>query len=137
LLPRSHAERTDRGATDLLFCYLSLMTYYRNIYLYTTHEGITEAHEIFLGDTHVLPKSLNLNEYCRRDPIAVKSLSTAGVNTVNLLVAFHNIHGRKGEVLLILIFLSISNRWLMKIAKCESQIRISCTVQMVGQKKIG
>jgi hypothetical protein len=33
-------------------------------------------------------------------PIATQSQSTSGISAINLLVAFYDIHGRKGEVLL-------------------------------------
>jgi hypothetical protein len=65
-------------------------------------EGVSEAYQIFLRDAHVLPKLFSLEEYCRRvggNPIAVWWQTILGVNTVNPLVAFYDIHGRNREVL--------------------------------------
>jgi hypothetical protein len=59
--------------------------------------------QIFLRDTHVLPKLLSYDEHYRRDggkSIAVWLQSISGVRALNLLVAFYDIHGRKREVLL-------------------------------------
>jgi hypothetical protein len=48
-------------------------TFYLTItYIHTYHsrfipEGVAEAYQIFLLNTHALPKILNYEEYCRRD----------------------------------------------------------------------
>jgi hypothetical protein len=45
---------------------------YNYTYLYTYHsrfipEGVAEVSQIFLRDTHVLPKLVSYEEHCRRD----------------------------------------------------------------------
>jgi hypothetical protein len=65
-------------------------------------EGIDEASQTLLRDTHVLPKSLSYEENCSRvgsKPFD-RSLSFSDVNAINPLVAFYDIHGEKREVLL-------------------------------------
>jgi hypothetical protein len=60
-------------------------------WLHTYHsrfipEGVAEASQIFLRDTHGLPKLFSYEEYCRREggkPIAVWSQIISGVNAVN------------------------------------------------------
>jgi hypothetical protein len=56
-------------------------------------EGVAEVSQIFLRDTHVLPKLVS------GKPIAVLLQSTSGVSAINPLVAFYDIHGGKSEVL--------------------------------------
>jgi hypothetical protein len=60
------------------------------MYIHTYHsipEGVAEASQMFLQDTHVLPKFLSCEEYW----------NTADVTSaVNPLVTFYNIPGRKG-----------------------------------------
>jgi hypothetical protein len=51
-------------------------------------KGVAETSQIFLRDTHFLPKFLRYKK-----PIAVH------LSAVNPLVAFSDIHERKGEVL--------------------------------------
>jgi hypothetical protein len=76
-------------------------------YIHTYHsrfipEGVAEVSQIFLRDTHVLPKLVRYEEHCRRDrcePIAVLLQSISGVSAINPLVAFYDIHGGKREVL--------------------------------------
>jgi hypothetical protein len=36
-------------------------------YIHTTHEGVAEVSQIFLRDTHVLPKLVSYEEHCSRD----------------------------------------------------------------------
>jgi hypothetical protein len=72
--------------------------------LYTYHsrfipEGVTEVFQIFLRDTHVLPKLLSYEEHCRSDPFAVWLQSISGVSAINPLVTFYDIHGGEREVL--------------------------------------
>jgi hypothetical protein len=53
--------------------------------------------QIFLQDPHDLPKLVSYEEHCRREidkPIAVLLQSISGVNAINPLVAFYDIHGR-------------------------------------------
>jgi hypothetical protein len=65
-------------------------------------EGVAEVSQIFLRDTHVLPKFVSYEEHCRCDrwlPIAVLLQSISGVSAINPLIAFYDIHGGKREVL--------------------------------------
>jgi hypothetical protein len=65
-------------------------------------EGVAEASQIFLRDAHVLPKLLryaHTADVTVNKPIAVWSQYISGVNAINPLVAFYDIHGRKREVL--------------------------------------
>jgi hypothetical protein len=65
-------------------------------------EGVAELSLIFPQDTHVLPKLVSYEERSRRDRwslIAVWSQSISGVNAINPLATFYDIHGRKREVL--------------------------------------
>jgi hypothetical protein len=58
--------------------------------------------QIFLQDTHVLPKLVSYEEHCKRTGgklIAVLLQSISGVSAINPLVAFYDIHGGKREVL--------------------------------------
>jgi hypothetical protein len=83
-------------------------------YIHTYHsrfipEGVAEVSQIFLRDTHVLPKLVSYEEQqcsyhvCRDVTggklIAVFLQSITGVSAINPLVAFYDIHGRKREVL--------------------------------------
>jgi hypothetical protein len=76
-------------------------------YIHTYHsrfipEGVAEVSQIFLRDSHVLPKLVSYEEHCRMTgskPIAVLLKSISGVSVINLLVAFYDIHGGKREVL--------------------------------------
>jgi hypothetical protein len=77
------------------------------IYIHTYHsrfipEGVAEVSQIFLRDTHVVPKLVSYEEHCRRTggkPIAVLLQTISGVSGINPLVAFYDIHGGKREVL--------------------------------------
>jgi hypothetical protein len=69
-LPRLHTNRTD-----WLTAFMYIHTYSSRF----IHEEVAEVFQIFLRDTHVLPKL---------------------VSAINPLVAFYDIHGRKREVLL-------------------------------------
>jgi hypothetical protein len=45
---------------------------FSNLYIHTYYsrfipEGVAEVSQIFIGDTHVLPKLVTYEEYCRRD----------------------------------------------------------------------
>jgi hypothetical protein len=65
-------------------------------------ERVAEASQIFLRDAHILRKCLamwNSADMTGGKPIAVRSQSISGVNAVNPLVAFYDVHGRKREVL--------------------------------------
>jgi hypothetical protein len=65
-------------------------------------KGIAEVSQIFLRDTHVLPKLLamrNTAEVTGGKPIAVLLQSISDVSAINALVAFIDIHGGKREVL--------------------------------------
>jgi hypothetical protein len=57
-------------------------------------EGVAEVSQIFLRDTHVLPK-LGLPG---GKPIAVLLQSVSGISAINPLVAFYDINGGKREV---------------------------------------
>jgi hypothetical protein len=85
-----------------------------NIHTYHSRfipEGVAEVSQIFFRDTHVLPK---LVRYLMRNtagvrggkPIAVLLQSISGVNVINLLVAFYDIHGSNEEML---FFCSVSD----------------------------
>jgi hypothetical protein len=62
---------------------------------------VAEVSQVFLRDTHVLPKLVSYEEHCRRGgkPIADFLQSISGVSAINPLVAFYDIHGGKREVL--------------------------------------
>jgi hypothetical protein len=63
-------------------------------------EEVAEASQIFLRDAHVLPKAMSITgDVIGVKPIAIWSQSISGVNAINPLVAFYDIHGRKREVL--------------------------------------
>jgi hypothetical protein len=77
-----------------------------NINIHTYHslfipEGIAEASRIILRDAHVLPKWLSYEaaDVKGGKPIAIWLQYISGGDTVNPLVAFYDIHGRKREVL--------------------------------------
>jgi hypothetical protein len=79
------------------------------IYIHTYHsrfipEGVAEVSQIFLRDTHVVPKLVSYEEHCRRTggkPIAVLLQTISGVSGINPLVAFYDIHGgKRGAILL-------------------------------------
>jgi hypothetical protein len=57
-------------------------------------EWVAEASQIFLRDAHVLPKlfSSNTADVTGGKPIAVWSQSISGVDAINPLVAFYDIH---------------------------------------------
>jgi hypothetical protein len=60
-------------------------------------EEIAETSQIFLRDTHILPKLVatrNTADVTRDNPIAIQSQSISGVSAINPLVDFHDIHGR-------------------------------------------
>jgi hypothetical protein len=66
-------------------------------YIHTYHsrfnpEGVAEVSQIFLRDTHVLPK-------LSYEPIAVLLHSISGASAIIPLVAFYDIHGGKREVI--------------------------------------
>jgi hypothetical protein len=76
--------------------------------VYTYHsrfipERLAEVSQIFLRDSHVLPKLVSYEEHCRLDrwcrPIAVLLQAISGVSAINPLVAFYDIQGGKIEVL--------------------------------------
>jgi hypothetical protein len=74
----------------------SLLYRYRLIHTYHSRfipEGVAEVSQIFLQDTHVLPKLASYEEHCRRDskPIAVLFQSISG-SAINPLVAFYDNH---------------------------------------------
>jgi hypothetical protein len=78
-----------------------------SFYIHTYHsrfipEGVAEVSQIFLRDTHVLPKLASYEEHCRRDRWQTHRLllAVSGVIAINPLVAFYDIHGGKREVLL-------------------------------------
>jgi hypothetical protein len=67
-------------------------------------EGVAEVSQIFLRDTHVLPKKKKLAMRNTADvtggkPIAVLLQSISGLSAINPLVAFYDIHGGNREVL--------------------------------------
>jgi hypothetical protein len=77
-----------------------------NTYIHTYHsrfilERVAEVSQIFLRDTHLLPKLAmrNTADVTGGKPIAVLLQSISGVSAINPLVAFYDIHGRKREVL--------------------------------------
>jgi hypothetical protein len=49
--------------------------------------------QMFLRDTHILPKWLSYEKYCRQMVSRLPSDRTPGVNAVNLLFAVYDIHG--------------------------------------------
>jgi hypothetical protein len=63
--------------------------------------GVAEVSQIFLRDTHVLPKFVmrNTADVTGGKPIAVLLQSISGLSAINPLVAFYDIHGGKREVL--------------------------------------
>jgi hypothetical protein len=82
-----------------------LYKHLNKLYIHTYHsrfipEGIAEVSQIFLRDTHVLPKLVSYEEhYTGGKPIAVLLHSISGVSAINPLVTFYDSHGRKREML--------------------------------------
>jgi hypothetical protein len=78
------------------------------IHIHTYHsrfipEGVAEVSQIFIRDTHVLPKLVSYEETADLiggRPIAILLQSISDVSAINPLVAFYDIHGGKREVLL-------------------------------------
>jgi hypothetical protein len=77
-----------------------------DIHIHTYHsrfipEGVAEVSQIFLRDTHILPKLAmrNTADVTGGKPIAVLLQSISGGSAINPLVAFYDIHGGKREVL--------------------------------------
>jgi hypothetical protein len=75
-------------------------------YIHTYHsrfipEGVADVSQIFLRDTHDLPKIVSYEEQDVTGgmPIAVLLQSMSGASAINPLVAFYVIHGGKREVL--------------------------------------
>jgi hypothetical protein len=73
-LPRSSNSVLEIIATslDCLYVNRSCVISCTNIHTYTYHsrfipEGVAEVSQIFLRDTHVLPKLVSYDEQCRRD----------------------------------------------------------------------
>jgi hypothetical protein len=68
-------------------------------------EGVAEVSQIFLRDTHILPKFViclphrNTADVTGGKPIANVLQSISGVSAINPLVALYDIHGGKREVL--------------------------------------
>jgi hypothetical protein len=65
-------------------------------------EGVAETSQIFLRETHILQKLLatrNTADVTGGKPIAILSQSVSGVSAINPLVAFYDIHEKRGEVL--------------------------------------
>jgi hypothetical protein len=60
-------------------------------------ERVAEVSQIFLRDTHVLPKLVmrNIADVTDGKPIAGLLQSISGVSAINPLVTFYDIHGRK------------------------------------------
>jgi hypothetical protein len=58
-------------------------------------DEVAEVSQMFLRDTHVLPKLAmkNTADVTGGKPIAVLLKSLSGVSAINLLVAFYDIHG--------------------------------------------
>jgi hypothetical protein len=76
-----------------------------NIHTYHSRfipEGVAEVSQIFLRDTHVLPKlvSYEAADVTGGKPIAVLLQVISGVSAIHPLVAFYDIQGRKRKVLL-------------------------------------
>jgi hypothetical protein len=62
-------------------------------------ERVAEVSQIFLRDTHGLPKLVrNTADVTGGKPMAVLLHSISGVSAINPLVAFYDIHGGKREV---------------------------------------
>jgi hypothetical protein len=64
-------------------------------------ERVAEVSQIFLGDTHVLPKLASYEEHCDvigGKPIAVLLQSISDISAINVLVVFCDIYGGKREV---------------------------------------
>jgi hypothetical protein len=75
-------------------------------YIYTTHALSSKGQQRHLRYSSETPTFYqnylamsNTVDVTGGKPIPVWSQSTSGVNAMNLLVAFYNIHGRKREVL--------------------------------------
>jgi hypothetical protein len=64
-------------------------------------ERVAEVSQIFLRNTHILPKLARRNTAVATDgkPIAVLLQSISGVSAINSFVAFYDINGGKIEVL--------------------------------------
>jgi hypothetical protein len=83
-------------------CFASALIFYACIHTFIaltldTRRGSRVRYQIFLRDTHTLPKLL-----ATRNMIAIGLQMVSpgtGLSAVNPLVTFYDIHGRKGEVL--------------------------------------
>jgi hypothetical protein len=79
--------------------FTSIHTYYSRF----ISEEVAETSQVFLLDTYVFPNYLALNntaDVTDGKPIAVLSQSISGVNAINPIVTFYDIHGGKRDVLL-------------------------------------
>jgi hypothetical protein len=80
--------------------------------------GVAEVFQIFLQDTHVLPKLVrNTADVIGGKPIAVLLQSISGVSAINPLVAFYDIREGKREVL---FFCSVPDT--TRDLNCENKI---------------
>jgi hypothetical protein len=95
--PNELLIRGTAKTTSIIFARIS--------YIHTYHSrfipgGVAEVSQIFLRDTHVLPKLAmrNTADVTGGKPIAVLLQSISGVSAFNPLVAFYDIHRRKREI---------------------------------------
>jgi hypothetical protein len=91
-------ESANIGETEIA------LYFQKYVFIHTYHsrfipEGVAEVSEIFLRDTHNLPKLVSYEDVTGGKPIAVSLQSISGVSAINPLVAFYDIHGGKREVL--------------------------------------
>jgi hypothetical protein len=97
------ATRPGYARVQLINVSLPYYACYKYIHTYHSRfipKGVAEASQIFLQDTHVLPKLVrNTADVTDGKPIAVLLESISGGSAINPIVAFYDIHGGKREVL--------------------------------------
>jgi hypothetical protein len=101
-----NVRSTARHVKHLQFDFSANAHEIRDIHTYHSRlipEGVAEVSQIFLRDTHVLPKfklAMRITaDVTGGKPIAVLLQSISGLSAINPLVAFYDIHGGKREVL--------------------------------------
>jgi hypothetical protein len=102
-LQTNDRQRHPRFTKITIFFYFCPGHHTRPSLIHTYHsrflpEGVAEVSQIFLRNTHVLPKYLvmrNTADVTGGKPIAVLLQSISGVSAINPLVAFYDVHGRK------------------------------------------
>jgi hypothetical protein len=71
-------------------------------------EGVVVVCQIFLRNTHVLPKLVGYEDVTGGKPIAVFLQSISGVSAINTLVFYDSHGGKEGKEIIQIIYLLIS-----------------------------